>query len=65
MLVATWTALLAFGCLTRAGTDEEQPARIGLFWFTLVLVLAWLVYLMPIAAKFFGYLWNLLLRIVL
>ena len=53
MLVASWTALLAFGCLRRISPDQDQPQGIGLYWFILVLVLAWFVHLMPIAAKFF------------
>jgi hypothetical protein len=61
MTVATWTAVLAFGCLRRASTDEEQPARIGLYWCILVLVLAWFAQLIPIVAKFFDYLWDVLM----
>lgn len=51
LLLATWTAILALGCLRANNLRSETGAAPGTLWFVLVLATVWLVYSMPV-------LWN-------
>lgn len=45
LLIATWTAILAMGCL-RANNEQAGKTRsAGTIWFVLVLAIVWLVFL--------------------
>ena len=59
LLVATWTAVLALGCLRTGRAEAKDSHASGVLWFVLVLVLIWLVILLPPAM---GALWNLFVR---
>ena len=48
MLVATWTAILAFGCLRAGDEQRERPQAAAVLWFGLVLVLVWLFLVLPL-----------------
>jgi hypothetical protein len=43
--VATWTAILAIGCLRANHAQPEGTRASGTLWFVAVLALVWLVYL--------------------
>ena len=45
LLVATWTAVLAIGCLSANDAPSGRRSAPGVLWFVLVLAVAWLVYL--------------------
>jgi len=47
LLIATWTAILAMGCLAAARPKSKDAPAPGSLWFVVVLVLAWLSYLTP------------------
>lgn len=47
LLVATWTAVLAVGCLRAGRTEAEGWHAPGVLWFVLVLAVIWLVFLLP------------------
>lgn len=47
LLIATWTATLAIGCLRTSRSQSNQAPASGSLWFGLVLVIVWLVYLVP------------------
>jgi hypothetical protein len=46
LIVATWTATLAIGCL-RAGRGPATTQPASVFWFVLVLGLVWIGLLLP------------------
>jgi hypothetical protein len=48
LLVATWTAILAIGCLRANDAPSEETRAPGTLWFVAVLALVWLVYLTPV-----------------
>ena len=48
LFVATWTAILAMGCLRANTVQSEGGSAPGTLWFVLVLALVWLVYLVPV-----------------
>ena len=48
LLVATWTAILAIGCLRANHAQPEGTRASGTLWFVAVLALVWLVYLTPV-----------------
>jgi hypothetical protein len=45
LLVATWTAILALGCLRADSEQRESPHATGVLWFVLVLAFIWLLFL--------------------
>jgi len=47
LVIATWTAILAMGCLAAARHKSKDAPAPGSLWFVVVLVLAWLSYLTP------------------
>ena len=47
LLVATWTAILAVGCLGTGTGRSERTQTPVVFWFVLVLGLVWLGFLLP------------------
>lgn len=51
LLIATWTAILAIGCIRSSNTKSEKSSAPGILWFVVVLAIVWLVNLIPI-------LWN-------
>jgi hypothetical protein len=48
LLVATWTAVLAMGCLGANYSQSERTRAAGTLWFVAVLAIVWLVYLTPV-----------------
>ena len=59
LLVATWTAVLAMGCLRANDVQSVRGSAPGVLWFVLVLAIVWLVYLTPLLI---GLIWNLFVR---
>ena len=57
LVVATWTAFLAIGCLKSANVKSEGAAAAGIVPFILLLIIVWLVYLTPILRDLFAGLW--------
>jgi len=51
LLIATWTAILAIGCIRSNSTQSNKSSAPGTLWFVLVLAIVWLAYLTPV-------LWN-------
>lgn len=56
LLIATWTAILAMGCLRVNRSPTDQAPAPGSLWFGLVLVIVWLVYLVPMLINLSRYL---------
>lgn len=56
LLVATWTAVLAMGCLKANDAQSVTGSAPGVHWFVLVLAVVWLVYLTPLLLELS---WNL------
>lgn len=52
LFIATWTGILAMGCLARNTTPEKADAP-GKLWFVLVLATVWLVHLIPLLRDLF------------
>lgn len=52
LLVATWTSVLALGCLHAARSETNNPHAAGVVWFLLLIVLIWLIVLLPTAIGF-------------
>ena len=48
LLVATWTAILALGCLSVSGEQRERPHAAAVLWFVLVLAVVWLFLVLPL-----------------
>ena len=59
LLVATWTAVLALGCLRAGRTEAERSHAPGVLWFVLVLAVIWLVILAPLIVDLS---WDLFVR---
>lgn len=59
LCIATWTAILAAGCLRANNAAREREHAPGSLWFILVLAIVWLVYLIPLLVDF---LWNLFVQ---
>jgi hypothetical protein len=53
LLVATWTAILALGCLSVSGDQRERPHSAAVLWFVLVLVVVWLFFVLPLLVELF------------
>jgi hypothetical protein len=47
LLVATWTAILALGCLRASDEHRERPHAAAVLWFVLVLAVVWLALVLP------------------
>ena len=45
LIMATWTAILAVGCLNQSRPESNSAP--GSLWFIVVLAIAWMSYLMP------------------
>ena len=52
LLIATWTAILALGCI-RSNNPKSAGAP-GTIWFVLVLAIVWLGYLTPLLWELFA-----------
>ncbi len=50
LLVATWTAILALGCLKASDEKRQRPHSAAVLWFLLVLALIWLLFVLPLLA---------------
>ncbi len=48
LFVATWTAILALGCLAASSGPRESPHGGAILWFVLVLGVIWLLVLLPL-----------------
>ena len=59
LIVATWTAVLALGCLRAGRTERDESHAPGALWFVLVLAVVWIMILLPLAIDA---LWNLFVR---
>ena len=44
LLIASWTGILAIGCIRSRKTSSDGA---GTLWFVLILAIVWLAYLMP------------------
>ena len=53
LLVVTWTAILAMGCLSADKVKSDNATVPGTLWFLLVLAIIWLVHLTPILRDVF------------
>jgi hypothetical protein len=51
LLVATWTAILALGCLRASGEQRERPHAAAVLWFVLVLAVSWLLLMLPVLVE--------------
>jgi hypothetical protein len=51
LLVATWTAILALGCLSVSGEQRERPHSAAVLWFVLVLAVVWLFFVLPLLVE--------------
>lgn len=51
LLVATWTAFLALGCLRPTGSQRDRPHAAVVLWFGLVLAMVWLLLLLPLLVE--------------
>jgi hypothetical protein len=51
LLVATWTAILALGCLRASGEQRERSHSAGVLWFVLVLAVIWLLLMLPLLVE--------------
>ena len=53
LLIATWTAVLAIGCLRANSAQAESPHAPGTVWFVLVLAIVWLPVLIDVSRDLF------------
>ena len=53
LLIATWTAILALGCLSVSGDQRERPHSAAVLWFVLVLAVVWLFFVLPLLVELF------------
>lgn len=53
VLVATWTAILALGCLSACGEQRERHHSAAVLWFVLVLAVVWLFLVLPLLVELF------------
>jgi hypothetical protein len=51
VVVATWTAILALGCLRASGEQRERPHSAAVLWFVVVLAVVWLSLVLPWLAE--------------
>jgi hypothetical protein len=51
LLVATWTAILALGCLRASGDQRERPHLAAVLWFVVVLAVVWLSLVIPLLVE--------------
>jgi hypothetical protein len=51
LAVATWTAILALGCLRGSGEHRERPHAAAVLWFVLVLAVVWVVLVLPLLVE--------------
>jgi hypothetical protein len=57
LVVATWTAILALGCLRAGGEQREGPHSAAVLWFVVVLAVVWLSLVLPwLVELFWGWL---------
>ena len=54
LLVVTWTAILAIGCLRVASGKSDDATMPGAIWFLLVLAIVWIVHLAPVVRHLLG-----------
>ena len=47
LIVATWTAVLAMGCLKMRRVPSDSAYSAGIVWVVLLLSVVWLMYLTP------------------
>lgn len=59
LVVATWTGILAIGCLKTQSLQSDNSHVPSTSWFVLVLSIIWLVNIVPIVTSFS---WNVFLR---
>lgn len=52
LIVATWTAILAVGCLNQSRPQANSSP--GSLWFIVVLAIAWMSYLAPAVRDLFA-----------
>jgi hypothetical protein len=57
--VATWTAILATGCLRAPSERREDLHGAGILWFVFVLAFIWLLLLLPLLVSFA---WKLFIK---
>lgn len=51
LIIATWTSVLAVGCLNQSRKQSDSTP--GSVWFIVVLAIAWLSYLVPAVRDLF------------
>ena len=51
LVVATWTSVLAVGCLSSRQRDSHDNWLAGVVWIGVVLAIPWLFVLMPMASN--------------
>lgn len=49
--VATWTAILALGCLRATDAQHERSHAAAVLWVALVLAMTWLLVLVPLITE--------------
>lgn len=48
LMIATWTAVLAIGCLKTQSSQTDNTGTPGTVWFIVVLSTVWLIEIVPI-----------------
>lgn len=59
LVVATWTAILAIGCLRIQNLQTDNAHTPSTVWFILVLSIIWLINIVPMLSRFS---WDVFLR---
>lgn len=52
LIIATWTAALAIGCLRLHVAQKSNHTMPGIFWFILILSVVWLIQGVPLMLNF-------------
>lgn len=52
LAIATWTAVLAVGCLKTQSSGKGEPRNPAVSWFFVVILVAWLVNVVPVLITF-------------
>lgn len=52
LIIATWTAALALGCLKLHGAQKSNHTMPGIIWFILILSVVWLIHGVPLMLNF-------------
>jgi len=55
LLIATWTAILAIGCLNAGRARSDNGSAPGSLWFILVLGIVWCAYLTRVLKDVFAW----------